>query len=84
MIGLVSEGVGEASDALGSGAVVIVSFRSRDGCRVRGARPDDCALGGGGTREVLEALREGGPTNKEGAGRRWFFGIDGLLDIAAE
>jgi hypothetical protein len=26
---------------------------------------------GGGRREVLEALREGGPTKREGAGRRF-------------
>lgn len=42
----------------------------RERWRTRGARVEGEVVGGG-RREVLEALREGGPTKREGAGRRF-------------
>lgn len=39
----------------------------------KGAAGRDCvdALGAGGFKEILEALREGGPRKREGGGGRW-------------
>lgn len=46
------------------------SWARRERCRVRGLRDGLPASADGGWREVLEALREGGPTKRAGAGRR--------------
>lgn len=60
------------------------SWESRERCRLRGARVGFSGVAPGGRRELVDALWEGGPTKRAGAGRRFEGTWESLLDDMVE